>query len=161
MTDPMTTTRRYALPLLAVAAIALAACSKGEAALPGDPPGVSPAKDEAFSDTARTAAAQARKDVLDQLASRFGRDLTVLQRRIDSDADPLPVKEYYEKALAGGHDWKEFPLADYGSTWSFAYVSPDNRSVVAVVVLNPRFAPEGGGDVPFTLLTNLPGAATR
>lgn len=157
-----TTTRRHALSLLAVTALAfMSACSEAPAVLPPDAPGLSVAKDDAFTDVVRTADKQAQKDVLDQLASRFGRDLRILPRRVDSDAEPLPIKEHYEKALAGARGWKEFPLADYGSTWSFAYISPDNRSVFAVVVLNPRFAPEGGGDVPLTILTNLPDAGAR
>ncbi|GEP09530.1 hypothetical protein [Methylobacterium gnaphalii] len=152
-----TTTRRYAVSLL-LAAFALSACSEAPAVLPPDAPGVTIAKDDAFTDAVRTADKQSQKDVLDQLASRFGRDLRILPRRVDSDAEPLPIKEHYEKELAGARGWKEFPLTDYGSTWSFAYISPDNRQVFAAVVLNPRFAPEGGGDVPLTILTNLPDA---
>lgn len=146
---------RGAAPLLAAAMLtAMAACS-GPVGLPPDPPGVV-AADGAFGAGVREAEGPARKAVADQLASRFGRDLRVLPRSIDGDAEPGAVKAHYDKALIAGRGWTDFPLAVDNTAWSFAYTSPDGRSVLAVVVLNPRFAPENGGPVPFTILTNLP-----
>ncbi len=153
----VTATRRCTLALLSAAAIvgAVAGCG-GPTGLPADPPGVESAKDGAFSQVVRTAVRDAQAAIVEQLASRFGKTLRVLPRSIDSDADPAPIKAYYDKAMIAGQGWKEFVLTENPIAWSFAYTSPDDRSVLAVVVLNPRFAPQGGGQVPFSILTNLP-----
>ncbi|GEO98493.1 hypothetical protein [Methylobacterium haplocladii] len=157
-----TTTRRRALGLLTVAVIVgtVAACGSATG-LPPDPPGVEPARTGAFSEVVRTADRDAQAAIVEQLASRFGKNLRVLPRSIDSDADPAPIKDYYDKAMIAGQGWKEFVLTENPVAWSFAYTSPDNRSVLAVVALNPRFAPQGGGNVPFSILTNLPETGGR
>ncbi|GJE56631.1 MULTISPECIES: hypothetical protein [Methylobacterium] len=158
----VTTIRRHALGLLAAATIVgvLVGCG-GPTGLPPDPPGVEAVREGAFSEVVRTADRDAQAAIVAQLASRFGKNLRVLPRRIDSDADPAPIKDYYDKAMIAGQGWKEFVLTENPTAWSFAYTSPDDRSVLAVVVLNPRFAPEGGGNVPFSILTNLPETGGR
>lgn len=148
--------------LAATIILALAGCG-GEPPplLPPNPPGVTTSAEYAFGDTVAHADGQAQKAVLEQIEPRFGKSIRVLSRSVDGDAEPDAIKAYYATSLAGTHGWKELPLDDLSNAWSFAFESLDQRWVVAIVVLNPRFAPEGGGAVPLSILTNLKSADGR
>lgn len=136
-------------------AVTLAGCSAAAApGLPLDAPGVTAPAEYAFGSAVQSTDWHAASRVLDVLEARFGaKSMRMLTRTLPDDADPAAVEAHYRAALPG---WTEFSLgADVrGKSWSFALVSPDGRSVFAVVALTPKAAGQVG-IVPMTVFTNV------